>query len=123
MVGDLATTPTVCARGRQRYPARPGQPVVYDLSPPLANRFCHITYSPSVQDWLIGTAARWKATSTRAVVTSNERRSHLASVMGFINHRPDLLDKMPDNPGTRRRVAVTAHLDDAGRRAGLPAGR
>lgn len=75
----------------------------YDLSAPLANRFCHVAYTPTVQDWLVGTAGRWKATpATRAVSASTERKSAtLSAVMGFINARPDLLDKMPDSPEER----------------------
>lgn len=101
MVGDLALPDGV------RVVAGANPPDIaaggYDLSAPLANRFCHINYTPSVQDWLSGTAARWKVTpATRAVVASNERRSAtLSAVMGFINHRPDLLDKMPENPEER----------------------
>jgi hypothetical protein len=75
----------------------------YDLAPPMANRFCHINYAPSVQDWLTGMAARWKTVpASRAVVASNERKSAtVASVLGFINHRPDLLDRLPDSPEER----------------------
>ena len=78
----------------------------YDLAAPMANRFCHITFEPTVADWLTGMAAGWKTVpATRAVVASNQRRSAtVAAVTGFINARPDLLDAMPDNPDERGRA-------------------
>jgi len=78
----------------------------FDLAPPMANRFCHISFEPTVEDWLTGMASGWKTVpATRAVVASSERRSATASaVMGFINARPDLLDKFPENPDERGRA-------------------
>ena len=78
----------------------------YDLAAPMANRFCHITFEPTVNDWLTGMAAGWKTVpATRAVVASSQRRSAtVAAVTGFINARPDLLSKLPDNPDERGRA-------------------
>lgn len=72
----------------------------YDLTPPMANRFCHINYEPTVEDWLHGMATRWKSLpASRAVVASTERATAtVAAVTGFIHHRPDLWDKFPETP-------------------------
>lgn len=78
----------------------------YDLAPPMANRFCHISYEPTVEDWLHGMSTRWRTLPvSRAVVASTERTSATVSaVMGFIHHRPDLLDKFPEAPEDRGRA-------------------
>ncbi|EUA17503.1 ATPase associated with various cellular activities AAA_5 domain protein [Mycobacterium xenopi 3993] len=33
----------------------------YDLEPPLSNRFCHVGFTPSVDEWLDGMATGWEA--------------------------------------------------------------
>ncbi|EHB48658.1 ATPase associated with various cellular activities AAA_5 [Mycolicibacterium rhodesiae JS60] len=70
-----------------------------ELPAPLANRFCHITFEPTTDEWLHGITTDWKVLpATRAVVASAERRSAMrAAVTGFIHSRPDLRTQVPDN--------------------------
>lgn len=69
----------------------------YELSPPLANRFCHVSYAPSAGEWLAGMGCGWSAPpASRAITPDEDRRLMIrASVLGFINARPDLLHVFP----------------------------
>jgi MoxR-like ATPase len=69
-----------------------------ELPPPLANRFCHITFEPTTDEWLHGVTTDWKVLpASRAAITSAERRSATkAAVTGFINARPDLRTQVPE---------------------------
>lgn len=97
----------------------------WEISPPLANRFCHLDYSPGVEEWLDGMTTGWAAPpASRAVSADPLRRAALvATVTGFIRTRPDLLHRFPDTaaatggPWPSRRVwsmlaAAMAHLRD-----------
>jgi len=71
----------------------------HELSAPLANRFLHVTFAPSVDEWLTGSASGWGAPpASRAVAADKMRReARAALVRGFIHVRPDLLDAGPSN--------------------------
>lgn len=71
----------------------------YELAPPLANRFCHLLYAPSVDEWLDGMQAGWSAPPpSRAVAFDATRHAAMVgAVTGFIRTRPDLLHAFPDN--------------------------
>lgn len=71
----------------------------HELTAPLANRFCHVDYSPSTEDWIEGTLAGWAAPpASRAVGWDRDRRSAITgTVTGFVRCRPDLLDKFPSD--------------------------
>lgn len=68
-----------------------------DLEPPMANRFCHVTFDPSTDEWLSGMAAGWSTNpASRAVVANEERKARaLGAVTGFISKRPTLLHVYP----------------------------
>lgn len=70
-----------------------------ELAPPLANRFCHVTFAPTVDEWLIGTASGWASPPASRAVSSDKlrRESKSALIRGFIHVRPDLLDAGPSN--------------------------
>ncbi len=103
----------------------------WEISPPLANRFCHLTFSPSVDEWLDGMSTGWAAPPPSRVITPDTSRNAavMAAVTGFIRVRPDLLHAFPDTaaatggPWPSRRVwsmltRVLAQLredDDAAR--------
>lgn len=105
----------------------------WELSPPLANRFCHITFMPSVDEWLDGMTVGWSAPpASRAVDPDPVRTAAVtATVTGFVRSRPELLHAFPrdaastGNPWPSRRVwamlaAALAHVrddDDAARQA------
>lgn len=70
----------------------------YDLSAPLANRFCHIGFQPTAEEWITGTTLGWSAPpASRAIVPDDARRQLVkATVTGFIRTRPDLLHAFPE---------------------------
>ena len=69
----------------------------WDLTAPLANRFCHLAFAPTVDDWVEGITTGWASPpGSRAIAADNIRRALLrASVAAFIRHRPDLLHVFP----------------------------
>lgn len=69
----------------------------WELAPPLANRFCHIDFHPTVDDWLDGMAVGWTAPPASRATTPDAARIEAvkASVLGFIRTRPDLLHDFP----------------------------
>ena len=71
----------------------------WPLTPPLANRFCHLDYTPTVDEWLDGMTTGWGAPpASRAVATDPLRRSaSVATVTGFIKTQPNLLHVYPDD--------------------------
>ena len=71
----------------------------YELEPPLANRFCHITYAPTATEWVDGMTTGWSAPpASRAVASDPLRRSAMvAAVTGFVSKRPDLLHVFPSS--------------------------
>jgi hypothetical protein len=96
----------------------------WDLEPPLANRFLHLPFTPSVDDWLDGMATGWATTPPSRAVPSDKHRAATAvsAVYGFIKARPGHLDMFAKSESTsgawasRRTwdmVAKTlAHLND-----------
>ncbi|MBB1033441.1 AAA domain-containing protein [Dietzia sp. CQ4] len=99
-VGDLAlpegvqivagANPPECAAGG------------YELDPPLANRFCHVGFAPSPEDWLTGMASGWTMPTSRAVTADPGARAiRRGEILGFLRVRPDLLDAMPTDPAQR----------------------
>lgn len=70
----------------------------WEISPPLANRFCHLEFAPTVDEWLEGMLAGWAAPpASRAVGWDQSRHAAvLSAVTGFIRTRPDLLHAFPD---------------------------
>lgn len=74
----------------------------YELDPPLANRFCHVAFAPSSEDWLTGMASGWTMPVTRAVAADSATKAlRRGEVIGFLRVRPDLLDAMPSDPSAR----------------------
>ena len=71
----------------------------WEISPPLANRFCHVPYAPTVDEWLDGMTTGWSAPpASRAVASDPARHAAItATVTGFIRTRPDLLHSFPDS--------------------------
>jgi len=71
----------------------------WEISPPLANRFCHVNYAPGVDEWLDGMTTGWAAPpASRAIGADTLRQSAMvATVTGFVRTRPDLLHAFPDS--------------------------
>lgn len=69
----------------------------WELSPPLANRFCHIEFRPTVDEWLDGMAVGWTAPPASRATTPDPARIEAvkATILGFIRVRPELLHDFP----------------------------
>ena len=66
----------------------------YELEPPLANRFCHVGFAPSVEEWLDGMATGWGVAPVSRTVACDVVRAATArgAVVGFVRANPTLLD-------------------------------
>lgn len=97
----------------------------YDLTPPLANRFCHIDFAPTVDEWLEGFVTGFSAPPRSGAVAADDvtRAAERGYVAAFIQCRPELLHRYPTNdadssgPWPSRRswtmvAGVLAHLRD-----------
>ncbi|MGF0118841.1 AAA family ATPase [Promicromonospora sp. Marseille-Q5078] len=69
----------------------------WEMSPPLANRFCHVEFRPSVDDWLDGMTTGWAAPPASRAITADPTRVETvkALVTGFIRHKPEHLHTFP----------------------------
>ena len=76
----------------------------YDLAAPLANRFCHIEWKPSVDGWLNGMMSGFSAPQARPVLdlTGEARDAAISAsrsvVAAFVRTRPTLLNAVPADP-------------------------
>lgn len=73
----------------------------YDLAPPMSNRFCHVDYAPTVEEWVEGMITGWKSMPvSRAVLpTEAHRSSVIAAVTAFVTARPGALRARPEGAG------------------------
>ena len=123
VVGDLPLPDAVRVVAGANPPDRAADG--WELSPPLANRFCHVSFLPSVDEWLDGMTVGWSAPpASRAVTPDPARRAALvAAVTGFIRTSPEHLHAFPTSadatggPWPSRRVwsmlaAALAHVRD-----------
>ncbi|MBW4818568.1 MULTISPECIES: ATP-binding protein [Rhodococcus] len=71
----------------------------YELEAPLANRFCHVEFTPSVDEWLDGMSTGWGAPPASRAVATDEQRVALvrSSITGFVQRNPDALDAFPSS--------------------------
>lgn len=69
----------------------------WELSPPLANRLCHIAFRPSTDEWLDGMSVGWAAPPASRAVTADRARVEATKglVLGFIKARPEHLHAFP----------------------------
>src|SRR5947208_1446930 len=72
----------------------------WDLTPPLANRFLHIAYTPAVDGWVEGMTRgfSYPAAGHVALPTRERKAIARARVAAFIRSRPALLDRFPTDP-------------------------
>ncbi len=84
MVGDLRLPRDVRVLAGANPPDRAADG--WEISPPLANRFCHVDFRPSLEDWLGGMTAGWAAPPPSRAVTSDPARRAVmvAAVTGFV---------------------------------------
>lgn len=71
----------------------------WELSPPLANRFCHLPFQPTVEEWLDGMMLGWSAPpASRAVAADPVRvQTVRALVTGYIRVKRDRLHMFPES--------------------------
>lgn len=71
----------------------------WDLSAPLANRFCHLSWGLDTQAWIDGMISGWKSPSVP--VLPDDWQTFIpgsrALVVSFIRHRPHLLLQVPQS--------------------------
>ena len=97
-VGDLLLPRAVQVVAAANPPERAADG--WDLTPPLANRFLHISYTPAVDGWIDGMTAGFSLPASGRVSQPNRERTAVAraNVAAFIRCRPALLDACPTNP-------------------------
>jgi hypothetical protein len=116
VVGDLplpadvavvaAANPPECAAGG------------WDLSAPLANRFCHLAWSLDASAWVDGMLSGWPAPTVPRLPEGWEAGLPAARtlVASFIRHRPHLLLRMPEGEDAAGRAWPSPRSWDAASR-------
>lgn len=69
-----------------------------DLTPPMANRFLHIDFEPTAQEWLTGMRSSFSVLPASRAVAADALRSaeEIGAVCAFIEARPELLHRYPE---------------------------
>jgi hypothetical protein len=105
VVGDVALPAdvTVVAAANPPEQAADG----WDLSPPLANRFCHLDWDLDAQEWAHGMLAGFELPIVNEVSGEALARAQgraLAGLTGFVSSRPHLLHAHPGNEAAAGRA-------------------
>lgn len=95
VVGDLPLPPGVAVVAAANPPEQAAGG--WDLSAPLANRFCHLTWSLDTQGWVDGMIQGWRSPSVPRLPECWQGfiPASRALVASFIRHRPHLLLQVP----------------------------
>jgi hypothetical protein len=101
-VGDLALGGDVAVVAAANPPEQAADG--WDLSAPLANRFCHLDWTVDAAGFAEGLVSGWHPTAPVAVPPDWADRlpAARALVAGFVRSRPDLLCAVPDGAGAGR---------------------
>lgn len=68
-----------------------------DLAAPTANRFLHIDFAPTADEWLTGMRTGFSMPTSRALAADDLREAdEKGLVIAFIEARPELLHRFPD---------------------------
>ena len=96
-VGDLVLPHDVAVVAAANPPAQAADG--WDLSPPLANRFCHLDWTVDTQTLARGLASGWPTTSTpsRSPIDPERLAAQRSWVAGFITVRPPLALDVPED--------------------------
>lgn len=97
VVGDLELPPGVAVVAAANPPEQAAGG--WDLSPPLANRFCHLTWTLDSGAWVAGMVGGFSAPRVLVLPEDWEKEIPAARslVAAFIRHRPTLLLKVPES--------------------------
>jgi len=97
VVGDLALPPGVAIVAAANPPEQAAGG--WDLSPPLANRFCHLTWTLDSGAWVDGMIRGWPSPTVSPLPKGWEAGIPAARslVAAFIRHRPHLLLQLPQS--------------------------
>jgi len=95
VVGDLPLPPAVAIVAAANPPEQAAGG--WDLSAPLANRFCHLQWTLDASTWVDGMLRGWPAPAVPVLPVDWEAGipSTRALVASFIRHRPHLLLQVP----------------------------
>ncbi|MDA8062158.1 MAG: ATP-binding protein [Actinomycetota bacterium] len=118
VVGDLRLpgTTSIVAAANPPEMAADG----WDLTAPLANRFCHLDWPIDVRAWASGTASGWCDASPPVRLEPTWLESlpaWRAKVAGFVLARPELLHRIPPDPAGRGRAWPSPRSWEMGARA------
>lgn len=96
-VGDLTLPHDVAVVAAANPPAQAADG--WDLSPPLANRFCHLDWTVDAQTLARGLASGWQTNSTlsRSPIEPERLATQRSWVSGFITVRPPLTLDVPED--------------------------
>jgi len=97
VVGDLELPPGVAVVAAANPPEQAAGG--WDLSPPLANRFCHLTWTLDSGAWIDGMIRGWPSPTVSPLAENWEAGIPAARslVAAFIRHRPHLLLQLPQS--------------------------
>jgi hypothetical protein len=97
VVGDLTLPDSIAVIAAANPPDQAANG--WDLSAPLANRFCHLEWSLNSQNWIDGMIEGWETPSVCRLPESWEKEIPAARtlVAAFIRCRPHLLLRVPES--------------------------
>lgn len=78
----------------------------WDLTPPMANRFMHLDFTPSVEDWTMGLITGFPLPMPEPLnpLTTESLAAARAEVAAFVRARPHLMHDMPQDMSTTGRA-------------------
>jgi hypothetical protein len=96
VVGDLTLPEDVAVVAAANPPSQ--TMAGWDLSAPLANRFCHLSWFLDPYSWVSGMVGGWNIPELVKLPSDwkNNIPKKKALIAGFIRHRPNLLLQMPE---------------------------
>ena len=103
VVGDLPLPPEIAVVAAANPPEQASDG--WDLSAPLANRFCHIDWCADPTGFAQGITAGWPTPAVPRLEGSWERQSTARGLVGaFVAARPSLLSEPPRDPAAAGRA-------------------